>query len=219
MADITFEFEYDLPDEYLHQTSELGLKAQWTYVGPAKFFVFVDKETGRLEWSMGTLDWDRRDPAGSEEIAKLKAGLAREVVLIDVTEEPLVASFFQLVDQSTLPQKEYKVDGVVYYSRSEPTTPEHTYEVGEVTYNFETKSWNKPFNWKKPHITMEQHNQARLNIIAGVDEDLADEDTSDELKDRLEVFKSELEAIPTKFADWDPWQIPFPNDPRTNPTE
>jgi len=219
MANITFQFEYDLPDEYLHQTSELGLKADWTYNGPDKFYIFVDKETGLLEWSMGTMEWDKKDPAGSEELAKIKAGLAREAILIDAQEEPLVASFYQLVDQSTLPQKEYKINDVVYYSRSNPTTPEHTYEVGEVTYNLETKSWNKPFAWKKPHITMEQHNQARLNIIAGVDEDLVDEDLDPALKTKLEEFKAELEAIPEKFDGWDAWQIPFPNDPRIEPVE
>ena len=66
---------------------------------------------------------------------------------------------------------------------------------------------------------MEQHNQARLNIIAGVDEDLADEDLDPALKTKLEEFKAALEAIPTKFKDWDPWQIPFPNDLRIEPVE
>lgn len=219
MANITFQFQYDLPDEYLHQTSELGLKADWTYNGPDKFYIFVDKETGLLEWSMGTMEWNKKDPAGSEELAKIKAGLAREAILLIAEEEPLVASFFQMVDQSTLPQKEYKINDVVYYSRSEPTTPEHTYEVGEVTYDFETASWNKPFNWKKPHITMEQHNQVRLNIIAGVNLDLEDEDLDPALRTKLEEFKTELEEIPTKFEGWSPWQIPFPNDPRIEPVE
>ena len=39
-------FQYDLPDEYLSNESTLGLKAEWTYEGPEKIWVFVDYNQG-----------------------------------------------------------------------------------------------------------------------------------------------------------------------------
>jgi hypothetical protein len=216
MANVTFNFEYDLPDEYLHQTSELGLKGEWTYTGPDKFFVFVDNETGKLEVSMSTDPYNAKDVEGSTALANLRAGLARTAVLVEAAQEPVIASFYQYYDAATLPQKEYKINKVVYYSRPNPTIPDHTYEVSDVVYDFETASFVKPFTWKKPHITAEEHDNARLRILAGAIEELEDPDSeiSDELRTKLVAFKEELEGIPTKFAGWSPWQIPFPNDPR-----
>jgi len=46
---ITTSFTYNLPDEYLAQTSELNKTATLTYSGPHKLFVFVDRETGLLK--------------------------------------------------------------------------------------------------------------------------------------------------------------------------
>ena len=42
MANITKTFTYALPDEYVAQTSDLNLTAEWTYEGPAFMWVFVD---------------------------------------------------------------------------------------------------------------------------------------------------------------------------------
>jgi hypothetical protein len=214
MAKITFNFEYALPDEYLHQTSEKGLKGSWEYSGPERMWVEVETATGRLVSEHGMVPDD-----GSEELrdyVKIKAGVPRTPVLVDARLEPLLAALFcRNPLSSTLPQKEYKVSGddTVYYSRPLVTPPDHTYEMTEITYDFEKNQWNKPFPWKKPHINMEQLESARTAIIAGVTEDIANETDADK-KAALEVFKAELEAVPTKFAGWDAWQIPFPYDPR-----
>lgn len=216
---ITFDFEYDQPDEYLHNTAEEGLKGTWTYNGPEKFYIFIEKATGKIDMSSGMQQYDSRDPDGSREMAQLFAGQARTAVLIEAQNEPIIATLFQQQPlASDLPQKEYRVDGddTVYYSRPINQYMDHTYEVSEIVYDFATSSFVKPFPWKKPHVTMEQHDQARLNIIAGIDRDIDDEELnySDEMKAKLLAFKAELQAIPTKFAGWSPWQIPFPNDPR-----
>jgi len=220
MANITIDFEYDLPDEYLHQTATKGLKAQWTYTGPAKIWITVDKETGQLEFSSGY----HPDDGTAEQAAfmNILAGQARKAILLDATAEPLLASIF--VDrrsQSEFPQKEYKLpnDDTVYYSRAEPTLPDHTFEVSEIKYNLVSNTWIKPFAWKKPHITMAEFELARVSIINSLTNDIADANTSAELKVELQALKAEMEAIPTKFAGWDAWQIPFPADPRQTPIE
>jgi hypothetical protein len=220
MANITVNFEYNLPDEYLHQTATKGLKAQWTYTGPAKIWIMVDKTTGQLEFSSGFHTDD-----GTPELAAFintLAGQARKAILLDAATEPLIASIF--VDrrgQTEFPQKEYKLpnDDTVYYTRANPTIPDHTYEVAEIMYNLSTNAWVKPFPWKKPHITMAQFEAARLSIISGIADDIANDATSAEMKTALQAFKAKMEEIPTKFAGWDAWQIPFPNDPRAVPIE
>lgn len=218
MADITINFEYDLPDEYLHQTATKGLKAQWTYTGPEKIWITVNRETGILEFSCG---WHNDDGTPeTEAFMHTLAGLGRKAILLDAKKEPLIASIF--VDrrgQNEFPQKEYKLpnDDTVYYTRANPTLPDHTYEVSEIRYDLQANSWVKPFPWKKPHTDMARLEQARLAIIEGVSRDIADAATPADLKIKLLAFKAEMEALPTKFAGWDAWQIPFPNDPRTPP--
>jgi hypothetical protein len=216
---VTFDFQFDLPDEYLMQTNDLELKGTWTYSGQEKFYIFINKEDGSIDISSGKQFYDTRDPEGSAEKAAQTAGQARVALLITAVDEPVIASLFtEPVDGSSLPQKEYKVPGddKVYYSRSDPTYPDHTYEVPEIRYDLNAQQFIKPFPWKKPHMTEEQHNGARLRIIEGIVRDLADEelDYSDEMRAKLLTFKEELEAIPTKFAGWKPWMIPFPDDPR-----
>jgi hypothetical protein len=220
MANITINFEYDLPDEYLHQTATKGLKAQWTYTGPEKIWITVNRETGILEFSAG---WHEDDGTeATENFMNTLAGLGRKAILLDARQEPLIASIF--VDrrsQVEFPQKEYKLQGdnKVYYTRADPTLPDHTYEVAEIKYDLDANRWIKPFPWKKPHITMENFERARLSIIDGVSRDIADSATPADLKIKLLAYKAEMEGIPAKFAGWDAWQIPFPDDPRVEPLD
>ena len=45
---ISQTFTYDLPDDYLLTTNNLKKTGTWTYNGPDKIWVFVNKET--LTW-------------------------------------------------------------------------------------------------------------------------------------------------------------------------
>jgi|AntAceMinimDraft_11_1070367.scaffolds.fasta_scaffold03112_6 hypothetical protein len=220
MSTITFDFEYDMPDEYLYQTADKGLTATWTYVGPEKIWITVDRLTGQLEYSSG---WHADNGTDAQaDFMHTLAGRGRKALLIDAREEPLIAAIFvDTTDQSTLPQKEYKLKGddTVYYSRSEITTPEHTYEVADITYNLEINQWNTPFPWKKAHVTMEQLDIVRNSILVSVAADIANPETSTELKVQLEAYHVELGATVEKFAGWDAWQIPFPTDPRIQDVE
>jgi hypothetical protein len=201
------------------QTSDLGLTGKWTYVGPEFIWVFVDKSTNKLDLGKNYIAHDPKD-ADSQKIAELFAGQAYRAVLVDPKQEPCLASVYMPQPMaSELPQKEYKLDGddTVYYSRPDPQFPDHTYELSEIQYDFVTNSWVKPFPWKQPHVTIEQMDNAIQVIVASAEADLADEDTTDEMKSKLETFVTEMKNVKTKFAGWQPWQIPFPNDPRTNP--
>lgn len=221
MPNVSKVINYDLPDEYLSSSRTLGLVANWQYNGPQKMYVFVSNETGELEFSKGFIAYDDRNPSDQLAIVNIRAGVPSRAVLVDVDVEPIIAAIMIGPDITVHTGiKEYKLDGddTVYYSRPDPTYPDHTYEVSQIRYDLQNNAWIKPFAWKLPHITVEQHNQARAYIIAGIDRDLADplNGYTPEMVTALENMKEELSEIPVKFAAWadKPWMIPFPNDPR-----
>jgi hypothetical protein len=219
MEKITFEFEYNLPDEFLHQTDDLKLTAVGTYNGPEFLWVFVDKETGKLDYQSYYLYHDKHKEKQSIEHAKLKGGRRHLPVLVTAKENPIIASFFMNIDYDNLPKKQYTKDNTVYYSRPDPVPPIETYEVTEIYYDLDRKQWKNPLPWKTPHITAEMFDHARQSIIQGVEDDLKNSEISSELKTKLQQFLVELQAIPVKFNGCDPWTIPFPIDPRTEIAE
>ena len=60
MKQITKDFTYDIPDEYLAQTKANGDTATASYTGPAKLWVFVQEQTGKNTSDAMQLDenWD-----------------------------------------------------------------------------------------------------------------------------------------------------------------
>jgi len=228
---ITHEFEYDLPDKYLYQTNELGLKASWIYKGPARLWVQVNKETGLLVAANDCIPDDGTPETALQ--AKYQAGLDHVAVLVNAKEHPIIASIMWMeIDQADFPQVEFTredvdpTDTTVYYSRAATPTLDHTYEINEVMYNEEANEWVYPLPWKKPHMNWDMLEAGRLNLIADgkqIIESLENDPDATEgqwttLIAEMKDFVTELEAIPTKFPrdTWDPWMVPFPEDPRTN---
>jgi hypothetical protein len=214
MKKIQFDFQYNIPDEYLHQTNKLNLSASWDYDGPEYMWVFVCKDTGKFNYELFYIYHDIDNSEQSKEFADLKAGKLNKAILIEAKKQPIIASLFFEVDFSNLPQKEYKINNEIYYSRPKIMPPIETYEVNEIFYDLKKNQWIEPFAWKKPYITSEELELARINIIKGIELDLSNDQISVELKNKLIEFKTSLEEIPKKFAGCDPWAIPFPNDPR-----
>ena len=48
VKEIEFTFEYDIPDKYLYLTNDLGLTTTFTYRGPARIWIVVDRETRKI---------------------------------------------------------------------------------------------------------------------------------------------------------------------------
>ena len=214
MKTVNFNFNFKIPDEYLYQTDKLNLSASWTYNGPKHMWVFVNKDTGKFNYELFYIYHDENNIEQSKEFANLKAGKLNKAILIEAEKCPIIASLFFDIDHTQLPQKEYKINNEVYFSRPDPMPPIETYDIDEIYYDLKNNKWIEPFAWKKPYITIEELNTARLNIIESVKLNLLDENLSNELREKLIDFKNKLEEIPKKFKDCDPWTIPFPNDPR-----
>lgn len=217
MKKTTFQFEYDIPDEYLYQTNVKKLKGKWTYVGPEKLYVFVNPTTGELEYTSSYVAVDPEHEEDSKRFAETMAGFNHKVVLVEARKEPIIATIFMPAPlASELPQKEYRLpNGKLYYSRPEFQYMDHTYEVGEIRYDLEKNEWVKPFPWKKPHINWEQLEEARQRVLTGLEESLQSGEYEPDMILKLKAMKAELDAIPTTYAGIDPWKVPFPIDPRS----
>ena len=221
MALVTKTFTYDLPDEYLSQTNNLGLTGEWTYEGPDKIYVMVDKKTNKINTLLGWLPYN--DDSSREENDSFMdqfSGLDNDYGLIDVEEDPLLlaavvgGSIGPEADK--LPQKTYTLEGETepFYSRPNPTLPDHTIEVGDVELDPTTKTWKKPYPWKKPHITKDDLLNA-LDVIIKQEKKVDTEGFTSTQKTKWAAYLDALENVPTRFASYldSPWMVPFPANP------
>jgi len=225
MANITKTFSFAQPDEYLAQTNDLGLTAQWTYEGPSHLWVFVDNATGILQVAQSFIPARNAEDRADE--ARVRAGLDQTAVLLSPGEDDvdaLIASIYLGKDTGEAtgyPQKEYAFPaghpnaGEVYYKRPDPQGPDHTYDTQSIGYDLESNSWKTPFRWFQPWIDLEAHQEARDNVVAGAQAKL-DECRANLTADQIaaaEAFIAEMGDLYTKFAGIDAHMIPFPNDP------
>jgi len=232
VSKITYEFEYAIPDKYLYNTTDLGLTAKFTYKGASRFWVMVNKETNKIVLPDGT--WDDDGTQDTRDEIAAQADENEYPVMINAMEEPILAAALNMeIDQADYPQVEFTreqhdaTDKVVYYSRAANPTPDHTYEIAEIQYNPDTKQFDKPYPWKEPHMTWDELWEGRDSVIANAQtsiDDLRADNEDGEFNDLiadLEDFVDELNALESKFprTHWDPWMVPFPDDPRVDTTE
>jgi hypothetical protein len=217
MALISKKITYDLPDEFLAQTSDLGLKGEYTYNGPDKVYVILDRKDNRIVENLGyhayVDDWSEEE---NESFIEMYSGNDFDYALITFDEDPalLAAVVQQNPPLDEVPQKTYTLPGesTPFYSRPESPFPSHTIEYGEVEWD--GTKWVKPYPWKKPYITKEQLLSALQMIIAQEKKVEVSSFTSAQ-KTKWNAYLSDLEAVPTKFADYldTPWMVPFPFNP------
>lgn len=201
------KFTYSLPDDYLYQTNEKQLSATYTYTGPDKLWVFVWEDTGKV---VGPLYYTEKEDGN--EIPTPKDQIK---VFIDANKTPLIATMFcDNTDRSTLSiYEEILPDGSVY-SRHKNTTPDHTYEFDELTYDIENSVWKEPLPWKKPFVTWDNIKQARNSMLAATDTVLMTKILSDEQKVEIEQIRQKIRDLPDTFSGIDPWKVPFPQLPQ-----
>ena len=226
MTTINKTFRYDLPDDYLSQERSLGLQAEWTYEGPDKVWVFVDYTTNKILISESFRPYDDENPEKQYEHLEVYTGLNSYPALITYEEDPLlIAAIAQNVPfAAELPQKEYRLPGSteVFYSRPNPTTPDHTIEMSNIEYDPKLKKWKKPFSWRISHITTDLFVQAHTNILKDIKEIEKRFEENSWSEDKIiswNNYVSEFENVLVKYSDYlnTPWMIPFPTDPRSNP--
>lgn len=199
-------FTYDIPDDYLYQTNTKGLTGTYTYEGPDKLWIFVDKETNKIFGSLIYTDAEDGDSVPTPEAAYK--------VCVDANVDPeLVSMLFNVVDYSTLPTVAEDLPDGSQYVRPISPPPDHTYELNDCVYDPVAKAWVKPLPWKQPHMTWDELKQARNMMLLGTDKVLVQNLLTDEQKIEFEAYRQLLRDLPVTFAGIDPWKVPFPDEP------
>lgn len=198
-------FKYNLPDDYLHQTSKLNKIGTWTYRGPSKMWIFADEKTGRV---IGGFHYTEKDNG-----ADVPTPEGQIKILVDAEKNPLIASMIHNeIDYAKLPQHNETLPDGSTYNRPSSMPPDHTYELTHIVYDKKTAAFAEPLPWKQPHMTWEELKRARLSCLAASDNSIA-QCTDPDLKKQWEEYRQTMRDIPTTFAGIDPWKVPFPPNP------
>ena len=215
MTKISVPFEYKLADDYLAQTGDLDNKGNWTYDGEDKIWVFVDKMTNKLRHTHYLTE--------AENGADVPEPADMYKVMLDCNENPLLCTLFgadEHKDYNDLEQLVEELPDGYTYSRPKDPTPDHTYEIMDVTYNSETGKFNEPYPWKKPFMTWEDKRQMR-NIKLLVSDDKELPDMPEALRNAWAEYRQKLRDLPQvhgashggEIPATDPWKVRFPLDP------
>lgn len=187
---INVTFTYDAPDDYLSQERTLGKTGTWTYEGPDKIYVFVDKADNKY---MGRWLSDKNDGAD------VPTPLDQYKVVVDCTTNPLLCTLVgadQVRDYNLLDQFEEVLPDGKTYSRPNTPPPDHTYELSDLVYNSQTGTFNEPYPWKKPHADWELMRLWRNNQLTATDHQGAAPDMPAAVKTAWEEYRQALRDMP-----------------------
>jgi hypothetical protein len=196
MANITKTFIYDLADTYLAQTNEQNRSATWTYEGPDKIWLEINKETGALDNTGFFVE--------NEDPENIPTDPHLEIVCVDCAIDPLVcvlAGADTPKDYSTLPQYSEELPNGNTYERPDPQTPDHTYDPMTGHYDKETQEWT--FGWFQPWTTIEKikiEKDVRMDIVTRELHNLTDMPES--MISTLEEYKQKLVDLETTWEDY-----------------
>lgn len=202
---ITIQFNYSLPDDYLYQTDNKKLTGSCVYEGPNKIWVFVNTDSGKLVNSLYYTEKDDGDeiptPSGTT-----------KVCIVAETYPELIHMITSSGYFSGPTKTELLPDGSEYV-RHDPTPPDHTYELMEIEYDLEKNIWKKPYPWKKPHMDWDTLKLARNAMLRESDQIIRNNILTAEQTTQIEDYRQKLRDLPTLFNGIDPWKVPFPNMP------
>ena len=207
MATITREFTYKLADDYLAQTGDLNKTAQWTYVGPEEFWIFVETETGKLK-NTNIFTKEMNGDVIPTPVDSTKLHISANLL-------PLLATLLgasEYVDGALLPQYTESLPDGNTYSRPADPMPDHTYDITEATYDFDTNTWNFP--WKKTWVTWEDLITTRDRALSEIEPTLRNiGDYPESLQTKLQTYKTALENLETTWAGIAAYKVHLPVHP------
>lgn len=188
-------FTYDCPDDYLSQERTLGKTGTWTYDGPDKIWVIVGKEDLQIHSYKDDEEDGEHYPTPIDSYK----------VLIDCNEDPLLATLCgadQVRDYSLLDQLEIQNPDGTIYTRPLVPPPDHTYELADIRYNPATGTFNKPYPWKKPHMSWQGVREWRNKWLQVTDDKESDliSDMPESLKAAWAEHRQKLRDLPQVFG-------------------
>ena len=189
-TEITKQFTYDIPDDYLSQTNSKGDTATATYTGPEKMYVFVDESTGRNTEAQNPPDEDFNYNPSTD-----TAPDGERVVILDCKGEDTLMCAIFLPHTITLTQTDQDVElptGYGKYSYPWPPYPDHAYERTLSTHDEASGNWT--LTWKQPWQTWETLIQLRNDRLDATDSKVAS-DSPDSVKTPWIEFRQKLLSL------------------------
>jgi hypothetical protein len=207
MAKISKIFSYNLADDYLAQTNDLQKTALWTYNGPDKVWVFIDNETKKLfNTTYYTAEMNGADIPTPEGTTKLEINCANNGLI------GTLLGACDPIDGSTLPQFSETLPNGEIYERPMSPMPDHTYEINDATYDFNTDEWTLP--WKQTWVTWEQLISRRDGLLTDVTIEMRNvRDLPESIQTLFDAYKLELENLETNWEGYPAYKVWIPVHP------
>jgi len=200
MEIITQEMTYSIPDEYFTTSTDDGITGTVTYTGPDEIWVFVDRTTGKLNWSMHALaNFDET----IQELANRHAGEDHKAILVNFSQNPLICwAMFGEYDFDNASQKTYTLDGESepYFTNPDPLPPQMIYDYPNFTYLFDSGTWRQPYPMVTPSWTQADIEEIIANTISDIESRIDSSDVSDSYTAALTATKTELEGLVAKYG-------------------
>jgi hypothetical protein len=219
MSNITKQFIYKIPDDYLSDKFTNGLTGTWTYKGPDIVYLQIDKETGR---ESGWCLWEPRDlerpcPLNCE---RIKVDCATDTLLAYICNDsgPEEEASFKS-NRKWIPQYEAP-EGYRSILKPETFEPRDIYDEYTITYNFDTKTFNIPIKTYETVfpgsslITWDKIRSTRNKLLEDTDGKISN-DMPKELQEKWITYRELLRTLPDKLAEFPPHVVHnmFPSAP------
>jgi hypothetical protein len=225
MKQITKDFTYDIPDEYLAQTNADGNTATASYTGPEKLWVFVDETTRENKSDAMQIDenWDDNGMPAPTGQTKVELDCKGADTLICAIFLPHSVTLTQTDISRDLPEDYGK------YVHAWPPYPDHAYERELLKFKPATatvdndngdsnhKGGDWELTWKQPWITWEMMTQLRNDQLAMSDAKISF-DQPDSVKQPWIDWRKKMRDMPTVWKRGEADEFPahmvkFPTEP------
>ena len=224
MKQITKDFTYDIPDEYLAQTNTNGDTATASYTGPEKLWVFVAEASGKNKSDAQQIDenWDDNGMPAPPGETKVELDCAGADTLICAIFLPHTVTLTQEAVTTALPE------GYGNYINPWPPYPDHAYERELIEYKIDTADvsdtddkvhsggdWK--LTWKQPWVTWETQTELRNNLLDSSDSKVSFDQPAS-VKDPWVAYRQKLRDIPVTFKrgeadEYPAHMVKFPPEP------
>jgi len=224
MKQITKDFTYDIPDEYLAQTNTNGDTATASYTGPEKLWVFVAEASGKNKSDCQQIDenWDDNGMPAPPGETKVELDCAGADTLICAIFLPHTVTLTQEAVTRALPE------GYGNYINGWPPYPDHAYERELIEYKTDTASvsdsddkvhsngdWK--LTWKQPWVTWDTQTELRNNLLDSSDSKVSFDQPAS-VKDPWVAYREKLRDIPVTFKrgeadEYPAHMVKFPPEP------
>jgi hypothetical protein len=218
MEIISKSFTYDVPDLYLTTDTTEGKTGTVTYNGPDEMWVFVNKQTGKLNWAMHCIP---NSDISMQELAEIHAGQDHKAILVNFTQNPLICwAMFGEYDEENASVTELTLDGETepYFTQFDPVPPNDIYDFASFVYLFNNNAWQTPFPMLTPQRTEEAFLENLNEIVEDIDEIIADDEHPNSYNEALEAYKAEIQNLPTRFAGVPFYMWKMPESPEIKRT-